>query len=202
MKKFNKFGAALMSLSAFSAASLLVPSIALAEEGELGINIIIPKLSEFIPGVIAFLVIWFLLGKFAWPSIAGMLDKRSETIRESLASAEAARIEAQQLLDEYKKQLADARRESAEILAEAKRSGEVVRSDLTSRAQAEADEILNRARRSIEAEKQQASADLQSSIADISVNVAGKLIGQDLSDAEHRKLIEKYISEVGNFNEN
>lgn len=201
--KLNKVnGAALMSFMALASVAVMQPATALADGSELGINILIPKLSEFIPSVIAFLIIWFIFAKMAWPAVSSMMDKRSETIKESLASAEAARIEAQQLLDEYKNQLADARRESAEILAEAKRSGEVVRADITSKAQAEADEIISKARVAIENEKKQASADLQSSIADLSVSVAGKLLGEDLNDEQHRKLIEKYISEVGNVNEN
>ena len=201
--KLNKVnGAALMSSVALASVAAMQPAMAFAEGSELGINILIPKISEFIPSIIAFLIIWFLLAKFAWPSVANMMDKRSETIKESLASAEAARIEAQELLDEYKAQLADARRESAEILAEAKRSGEVVRADITSKAQAEADDIIQKARLAIESEKKQASADLQSSVADLSVNVASKLLGENLNDEQHRKLIEKYISEVGNVNEN
>ncbi len=202
MKLNNVNGAALMSSVALGSVAAMQPAMAFAEGQELGINILIPNISEFIPSIIAFLIIWFLLAKFAWPAVANMMDKRSETIKESLASAEAARIEAQELLDEYKTQLADARRESAEILAEAKRSGEVVRADITSKAQAEADDIIQKARLAIENEKKQASADLQSSVADLSVSVAGKLLGENLDDEQHRKLIEKYISEVGNVNEN
>lgn len=202
MKLNNVNGAALMSSVALGSVAAMQPAMAFAEGQELGINILIPNISEFIPSIIAFLIIWFLLANFAWPAVANMMDKRSETIKESLASAEAARIEAQELLDEYKTQLADARRESAEILAEAKRSGEVVRADITSKAQAEADDIIQKARLAIENEKKQASADLQSSVADLSVSVAGKLLGENLDDEQHRKLIEKYISEVGNVNEN
>lgn len=193
--------ATLFAVSALAAYAAF-PSFALAQDKELGIGLLIPKLSEFVPALIAFLIIWAILAKFAWPAISGMLDKRAETIKDSLANAEAARIEAEQLLKEYKAQIAEARRESAEILAEAKRTGELVRADITAKAQAEADDIVAKARVAIESEKKQALAELQSSVADLSVSVAGKLIGQDLTDDDHRKLIEKYISEVGNLDEN
>ena len=188
---------------AAAAAALAAPSLALAEgNSDLGIGILIPNLSEFIPALIAFLIIWAVLAKFAWPAIVGMLDKRAATIKNNLDEAEAAKIEAQRSLDEYKKQLADARREAAGIVDEARRAGEQVKADITAQAQAQADEMIAKAKKSIEKEKLAAIADLQSSVADISVFVAGRLIGEDLSDADQRKLVEKYIAEAGTLNAN
>ncbi len=183
-------------------AAVITPSLALAEESGPGISLIIPKMSEFIPALIAFAVIWFVLAKFAWPSIVGMLDKREAKIKGDLDEAEAAKIEAQQSLEEYKKQLADARREAAAILDEARRAGEQVKADITAQAQSQADEMIAKAKKSIEKEKVAAIADLQTSVADLSVSVAGRLIGEDLSDADQRKLIEKYVAEAGNLNAN
>lgn len=184
-------------------ASLSFPVCAFAEgESTGGLDLLIPKLSEFLPALVAFLVIWFVLAKYAWPAITGMLDKRAETIKTSLANAESARIEAQKLLDEYKAQISEARKESGEILAEAKRSAEAVKADITAKAQAEADEIVAKARVAIENEKKQALAELQGSIADFSVSVAGKLIGENLDADSHRQLVEKYIAEVGTPDEN
>jgi F-type H+-transporting ATPase subunit b len=189
----------------FDAATVaaLAPSLALAEEeSELGIGILIPSLNEFIPALLAFVVIWIVLAKFAWPMVIGMLDKREETIKSNLDEAEAAKIEAQRSLEEYKKQLADARREAAGIVEEARRAGEQVKADITAQAQTQADEMIAKAKKSIEKEKLAAIADLQSSVADLSVSVAGRLIGEDLSDADQRKLIEKYVAEAGTLNAN
>ena len=188
---------------AAGAVALAAPSLALAEENsDLGIGILIPNLSEFIPALIAFLVIWVVLAKFAWPMIVGMLDKRQETIKNNLEEAEAAKIEAQRSLEEYKKQLADARREAAGIVDEARRAGEQVKADITAQAQAQADEMIAKAKKSIEKEKLAALADLQSSVADLSVAVAGRFIGEGLSDADQRKLIEKYVAEAGALDAN
>ena len=188
---------------AAGAVALAAPSLALAEENsDLGIGILIPNLSEFIPALIAFLVIWVVLAKFAWPMIVGMLDKRQETIKNNLDEAEAAKIEAQRSLEEYKKQLADARREAAGIVDEARRAGEQVKADITAQAQAQADEMIAKAKKSIEKEKLAALADLQSSVADLSVAVAGRFIGEGLSDADQRKLIEKYVAEAGALDAN
>lgn len=188
---------------AAGAVALAAPSLALAEENsDLGIGILIPNLSEFIPALIAFLVIWVVLAKFAWPMIVGMLDKRQETIKNNLDEAEAAKIEAQRSLEEYKKQLAEARREAAGIVDEARRAGEQVKADITAQAQAQADEMIAKAKKSIEKEKLAAIADLQSSVADLSVAVAGRFIGEGLSEADQRKLIEKYVAEAGALDAN
>lgn len=195
MKKFD-FTTALGATGAAAAMLTLAPHLAFAES-ELGVNLIIPRLGEFIPMLIVFLVVWFILAKFAWPSIIDMLDKRAATIKDSLESAEATRVEAQQLLDDYKAQLAQARRESATILEDARRAGETIKNEITAQAQEEANEIVAKARQAIEHEKKQAMSDLQASVADLSVSIAGKYIGQELSEAEHRKLIEKYLMEAG-----
>ncbi len=195
-----KHGAVATFPFAAAAAVLAAPSLAFAEEA--GLNILIPKMSEFIPALIAFLVIWAVLAKFAWPAVTGMLDKRQETIKNNLDEAEAARIEAQRSLEEYKKQLADARRESAAIIDDARRAAEQVKADITAQAQTQADEMIAKAKKSIEKEKLAAIADLQSSVADISVAVAGRFIGEGLSDGDQRKLIEKYVAEAGTLDAN
>lgn len=194
----NKRGVLATMPIAAAAAALAAPSLALAEENsDLGIGILIPNLAEFIPALIAFLVIWYILAKFAWPMIVGMLDKRQETIKNNLDEAEAAKIEAQRALAEYKEQIAGARREAAGIIDEARRAGEQVKADITAQAQAQADEMIAKAKKSIEKERLAAISQLQNSVADLSVSVAGRIIGEDLSDSDQRKLIERYVAEAG-----
>lgn len=203
MKTRKPVAAACSLPMAAALTALATPSFAFAEEeSSAGISMIIPKANEFIPALIAFLVIWFVLAKFAWPTIVGMLDKRSETIKNNLEEAEAAKIEAQRSLEEYKQQLADARREAAGILDEARRAGEQVKADITAQAQTQADEMIAKAKKSIEKEKLAAIADLQGSVADLSVAVAGRFIGEGLSDDDQRKLIEKYVAEAGTLDAN
>ena len=132
----------------------------------------------------------------------GMLEKRENTIREALKKSEEAQIESERVLKEYKEQLADAKAQSAQIIAEARATGEAVKADITAKAQAEAADMIAKAKVAIEAEKKQAVADLQASVADISVDVAARLIGEELTDDEHRKIIERYVNEAGSFNAN
>lgn len=181
------------------------PALAFAsgeEEATGGIAAILPDPLEFVPMLIAFIILWIVLAKFGWPMFNGMLEKRETTIREALKKSEEAQIESERVLAEYKKQLADAKAQSTQIIADARAVGEAVKADITAQAQSEASDMIAKARLAIEAEKKQAIAELQSSIADTSVDVASRLIGEDLSESEHRAVIERYIKEAGSFNGN
>jgi F-type H+-transporting ATPase subunit b len=165
-------------------------------------ELLIPKLSELIPTVISFVIILVVASKFVWPPITAILDERSVTIRESLERAEAAKVEAERLLEEYKRTMAEARKEAGTILQQAKQSAEATRSEAQARALAEADELIAKAREAIEGEKRAAIAELQKSVADLSIAVAGKLIAGELSRDDQLKVIEKYVSEAGSLNAN
>ena len=181
--KANKATAWLTAAGA-SAASMAFafPVSAFAAEDKTGIAVILPDPIEFIPMLIAFLILAIVLGKFGWPKFEGMLEKREKTIADALEQSEKARQESERVLEEYKQQLADAKSQAAQIIAEAKQTGE-----------------NTRARGAIEAEKNAALAELQGSIADISTQVCARLIGEDLTTDEHRKVIERYVNEAGSF---
>lgn len=184
-----------------AALALAVPALAFAEEEESagGISAILPDLNEFIPMLVAFIIVLVVLAKFGWPIFENIIVKRETSIKEALEKSEEARIESERVLEEYREQLAQARQEATTIVAEAKRSGEAVRADIVAKAQAEADDIVVKARQAIETEKKAAIAELQASVADLTVAVTAKIVGEDFSDAEHRKLIERSIAEAGNL---
>lgn len=185
-------------------ASFAFPAVAFASESEEagGISVLLPNMAEFVPMLVAFLVLLFVLGKFGWPKFAAMLEKREETIKDSLEKSEAARIESERLLEEYKQQLSEAKTQAQQIVADAKKAGEAAQADITAKAQEEATAMISKAKAAIEVEKKTAIAELQSSVADTSIAVATKLIGEDLNDDEHRKIIERYVNEAGNLNAN
>jgi F-type H+-transporting ATPase subunit b len=163
---------------------------------------IIPLGVELYVNLAAFLVLFVLLWKFAFPPITKMLDQRAENIRESLEKAEDTRVQAERLLDEYKVQMAEARLEAAKVIEQGRKVAETMKDEIVAKANEEAAAVLAKARDEIQAEKRAAIAELQASVADLSVAVAGKVIGTSLSDAEHRKLIESYVAEVGSLNGN
>jgi F-type H+-transporting ATPase subunit b len=163
---------------------------------------ILPKSVEVLVSLLSFLVLFTALWKFAFPPITDMLEKRSETIRDGLERAESAKIEAERLLEEYKKTIAEARKEAGVILQQAKKAAELTRVEATEKTQAEIDGMLAKARESIEGERRAAVASLQASVADLSVAVAGKIIGSELSREDHLGVIEKYVREAGSLNAN
>lgn len=198
--KANKATAWLTAAGA-SAASMAFafPVSAFAAEEKTGIAVILPDPIEFIPMLIAFLILAIVLGKFGWPKFEGMLEKREKTIADALEQSEKARQESERVLEEYKQQLADAKSQAAQIITEAKQTGENTRAQLAKQAQDESAAMIEKARGAIEAEKNAALAELQGSIADISTQVCARLIGEDLTTDEHRKVIERYVNEAGSF---
>ena len=197
----NKAKAWLALTGAATSASLAFPALAFANE-KTGVALILPDMVETVPMLIAFIVLIIVLAKFGWPMFEGMLDMRERTIMEALQKSEEARIESERVLAEYQAQLADAKSQAAQIIADAKQTGEAVEANIKQRAEQEAATMIEKARAAIEAEKKTAMADLQNSVADLSVDVASRLVGTDLSDDEHRKIIERYIQEAGSFNAN
>ncbi|WP_139653575.1 F0F1 ATP synthase subunit B [Raoultibacter phocaeensis] len=199
-KAIARTGAVTLAVSGMSVA---FPALALAAEEESGgISAILPNMAEFIPMLVCFIILCVVLGKLGWPAFAAMLDKREKTIKDSLEKSEAARIESERLLEEYKQQLAEAKTQAAQIVADAKKTGESVKADITTKAQEEATDMIAKAKAAIESEKKAAIAELQSSVADTSIAVASRLIGSDLNDDEHRAIVERYVNEAGSFNAN
>jgi F-type H+-transporting ATPase subunit b len=163
---------------------------------------IIPLTSELLVSLVSFAVLFVVMWKFALPPITKMLDERAEKIKDSLEKAEETRVEAERLLNEYKEQLAEARLESSRVIEQGRKVAETMKDEIVAKANEERESILARAREEIQGEKRVALAELQASVADLSVAVAGRIIGTTLSAADHAALIEKYVAEVGSLNEN
>ena len=163
---------------------------------------LIPKAPEVIVSLVSFLVLFVILGKFAFPPVTKMLDERADRIRESLEKAEETRIEAERLLEEYRVQMAEARAEAGKVIEQGRTVAENMKNEIVAKARKEAEAEKTKAIDAIKAEKLAAMAELQASVADLSVAVAGKIIGQKLSAADHAALIERSIAEVGSLHEN
>lgn len=184
-----------------SALSFATPALAFAEEKS-GIDVILPDMNEFIPMLVAFIILVIILAKFGWPIFDGIVKRRDEAIKDSLKKSEDARIESERLLEEYRKQLADAKSQAAQIIADAKKTGESVQADIENKARMEADNMIEKAKAAIDSERKAAISELQGTAADLSISVVARLVGEDLSDDDHRKIIERYVNEAGSFNAN
>jgi F-type H+-transporting ATPase subunit b len=160
-------------------------------------SIITPAVPEIIWGGLAFLIVLVLLVKFAFPALKKGVKAREEKIRSDLEAAERARQEAEEERSRYQSQLADARNEANRIVEEARAAAEQVRADVTGRADQEASEIRARASDDIRAARERALSDLRAQVADISVELAERIVERSIDRATQEQLIESYISSVG-----
>ncbi len=164
-----------------------------------GISVILPNMIEFIPMLIAFIIVAIVLWKFGWPKFEGMLETRKNKIEEDLKESEAKRVEAEKLLEEYKTRLKDAEAHADEILKEAKAQGVEVGKSLREEAKKQADAATEKAAQTIEQRKKAAEHEIKMQAVEVAVTAMRKFLSNDLSDDEHRKIIEKYVNDAGSL---
>lgn len=152
--------------------------------------------------LIIFGIVVFVLGKYAWPVLLKTLAEREQAIRKALEDARHEREEAARLLEQYKKQLEEARQQATAIVEEGRRDAEVVRRRLHEQAQQEAEQILARARQEIELATEAAKRDLFDRVADIAVMIAGRILRRELKPEDHRDLVAQSVQQIESHNGN
>jgi F-type H+-transporting ATPase subunit b len=166
------------------------------EGGSGGLEILLPPLNELVAGIIAFAIVFFFVWKWAVPAINRMLEQRQAAISGQIESAEKAKAEAESLLADYRGQLAEARAEGNKIIDEARQSADQMRADIIAKAEADAEQIRARAREEAAGEMSRALADARSQVGDISVDLAGKIVGESLDQQAHQALIDRYLADL------
>ncbi len=189
MKHLVRVVPAAAAVLAASPSSLLA-----AAEGEPGLFSI--NLGLSIWTVVVFLLLVFGLRKFAWGPILEIAESRERRIQEALDQSAAQRDEAQRLLEEHKRQLADARRQASEIIAEGKSAGDRVRREMEEKARADAQGIVDAARREIEREKDRALAELRKESVELALAAASKLMQERLDTTRDRELVVDYLDQL------
>lgn len=174
-----------------------LPAVAHAEEQNTGLTLLLPNMAEFIPACIAFIIIYLIMSKLAWPSVLKMMEDRENKIAGDLKAAEEARTKAETEAKNVDLAIDEAQRQAADIIAQAKRKAQEERAQILADAQKDAAVTIARGKDVIDAERKRAMEDLSKSVIDLSVEIASKIVGNDLSDDEHRALAAKYLQEVG-----
>ena len=160
-------------------------------------SLITPDFGLLVWMTVIFAIVFLLLAKFGFPAITGMVNKRSDYIGKSLESAREAERKLQSLADEQKVLIDNARKEQSRILNEATAAGDKLVAEAREQARTEAAAILAQARQNIEAEKETALRDVRRQVAELSVNVAERLVRSSLSDADKaEELVERLIDEA------
>lgn len=146
--------------------------------------------------VIIFGVVFFVLAKFGFPVITGMVRKRSDHIEESLKKAQEAQEALENLTQESRRLTEDARAEQGRILKEATRTRDQIIAEARQKAREEADKIVEHAKIQIAAERESAMRDICRQISLISVRVAEKIVKKELDTSEEQlALIDRLVEE-------
>ena len=147
--------------------------------------------------MLTFLVVLYILKKFAWGPILSSLKEREDSIEEALASAQKARDEMDKLQADNEKILAEAREERSKMLKEAKEMQLRMVDEAKQKAAQEADKMIESARRAIENEKESAINEMKENIASLSVLIAEKILKQQLDDPKKQKeLMDQYLKDI------
>jgi F-type H+-transporting ATPase subunit b len=158
---------------------------------------IMPATNELVYGGLAFVVLLVVLWKFGVPAASKMMTVRTEKIRADLDAAESAKAEAETVLAEYQRQLADAKAESARIVEEARVQADQVGKDIKARAEAEANELRQRNAEQVGAERDRVLGEMQGQVATLAIELAEKVVESNLDRETNTRLIENYIATVG-----
>jgi F-type H+-transporting ATPase subunit b len=165
-------------------------------EASSNVSLVLPETNELIAGIVAFAIVFFFAWKWAVPAINRILEARQKAIAGRLEDAERAKNEAENLRKDYEQQIADARNKGNAIIEEARKSAEQIRNDLVGRAQAEADGIVAKAREEASEEKSRALADARREVANLSIDLAERVVGKNLDREAQLGLVDQYIAEL------
>jgi F-type H+-transporting ATPase subunit b len=177
-----------------TATPLLIAATEGTEEGLSPLVKVVPGL--MIWTILAFGVSMLVLRKYAWPPISKVLNERQDLINDSITSAEKTRSEADLLLADYRQRLTEAREQADEIIVRARKAAEATKSEAVSAGQEKREELLEAARRDIEAETRKALEDIRKEVANLTVLATEQVTRKTLTEADQKQLVEEALREV------
>lgn len=159
-------------------------------------NPLLPETNEIIWGAFGFLVVFGFLTWKGYPAIKSAMEARTERIRNDLEGAEAAKADAQRVLDEYRAQLADAKAEASRIIDEARAQADQLKRDAEQRLQGELATMRERAAADVESARAQALADLRGEVASLVTAGVERVVRGGLDQATQQRLVDEYINSL------
>jgi F-type H+-transporting ATPase subunit b len=177
-------------------ASILLIAQEAGAEDESGNFLVSPELGLMIWTLLAFGITLYLLNKLAFPRIAEALDKRRRAIEDSIEQAEVSRRAADELLEEYRARLKEAREQAEDITVRARKAADSLAEEAKATASKQREEMLAAARRDIEAETRRALDEIRKEVANLTVIATEKVTRKSLTPDDHRRLIEEALGEV------
>jgi F-type H+-transporting ATPase subunit b len=146
--------------------------------------------------VVLFVLFFLVLTKFGWKPLLAMIEEREKGIRDAVGSAEKANEEAQRLLAQHQELIREAGRQREEIMKRALADAETVKTDLVAQSRAESERMVQKAKEQIEREKKLAIQELRSSVADLAVEAAAKIVQSSLTPEAQKKLVHEFIDNL------
>jgi len=146
--------------------------------------------------IVIFVIVVWVLGKFAWGPVLSLLKQREDFIHKSLSDAKHDRDEAEARLKEYGARLQSAQAEAVSIIDEARRDAERLRQELRERARAEADTMIKNAERQIDQQTTRALQQIRQEAVDLSVTIASKILQRNISKEDNDKLIADALRQI------
>ncbi len=155
------------------------------------------SLYDFIWAIINFFVILAILTYFFYKPVITFIDNRRAEIGRNISDAEQARAEAKKLLSDYQAQLQAARQEAQQIVDKALKSGEESRQELLAQSREEATALLENARKEIRRERDEAMRALRQEVVSLSVMAASKILGRNITEEDNARIVNQFLDEVG-----
>ena len=146
--------------------------------------------------LVIFLILFVVLSRYAFKPITAAVAAREKALEEAIAGAKADRDAAAALLAESRAGIEAARTEAQKVIADGRAIGEKIRADMIGETRGQQQEMLERARREIEAEKVRAIAELRREAVDLAIAGASKVIEKNLDDASNREIVESFLSTI------
>lgn len=163
---------------------------------EFSINAL-PELISVVIQFAATIILFLILRHFLFKPVTEFLNKRKEGIAKDLDDAKKDKEQSQRLREEYEIKIQDAKKEGQVIIEAAKKRGEELRDDIILEANNEAKDIIKKAQKQIEAEREKAIHHLKTEVVAIAMMAASKVIDKNLDENAHKTLINQFINEVG-----
>ena len=167
----------------------------LTSEGTQDLVTIIPW--TFIAQILNLFIQLYLIKRFLFKPINNILEKRKELADQTIREAREAQEKADSLKDQYESSLSDAHAEASRIVADAEKAAQTRADEMIRKAEADAKGIKAKAEADIEQEKKKAINDAKNDIGGLAMDIAGKVVEKEISEADHKKLIDEFINKVG-----
>ena len=180
-----------LPLLALLLAASATPARAAQEAGPLDVN-----LGLMIWTVVLFLVVLFLLGRYAWPHILGAVEAREQRIRDLIAEAERNREATEALVEEQRRTLEETRARVSEAMAESRTAAERMREEMIAETRQEQEEILARARQDVERQTERALDQVRREAVELAMAAAERIVSRNLSTADNRRLVEQFLQQA------